>query len=173
MLTYVTQRDEVLDLSNLPEDQRACFDGAYADFRAGAPAREFEDRYVFRGNPLVAAAGGMVTRPVWDHPLFKALQAMAFRLGVDQRVYAATDETYPSDPVADEWVPVSEAAALKDVAVTGLHAAIRRGDLVAHPTKPGGSRLVVRRNSLERWQPSPTRQRAARAWRADRALAPA
>jgi len=39
----------------------------------------------------------------------------------------------------------------------------KRGDIVARPAKPGGARLVVSKNSLDRWTPSEKYQSAGRA----------
>ena len=57
------------------------------------------------------------------------------------------------DPLADEWLPVEEAARRKGVTVQGLRRGIAAGRVIAHaaPGEDGG--LLVSANSLARWTP--------------------
>lgn len=115
-------------------------------------------------NPVVRAAGGRVTPAVWDHPLFQAVRDLEDRYGIAHGELAPTPGyDLERDPIADAWVPSVEAAQRKGVTLAGLHHAAKRGAVIARPAKPGGTRLVVSVNSLERWQPGAAHQAAGHA----------
>ncbi len=159
--TYTKLSGEVLDLAGLTDEEREHLAAAYAAYRDGTPWAEFGARYVYgAANPLVKAAGGAVTREVWTHPLFRAVRDLFDRLGIQQGM-VGTVEGYEldRDPLADEWIPATEAATRKGVARSGLHHAIKRGDLVARSVD---SRYLVSVRSLESWRPSQARQAAKR-----------
>lgn len=164
MLTYTTLEREVLDLSDLSEEQRAFLERCLAAWRENMSYDSFVALIWGAENPVVRdLGGGRVNRVVWEHPLFQAVRDLEDRLGIRQgRVGAESDDDSERDPLVDEWLPVREAARRKGVAVTGLHKAIGRGDIIAHPAKPDGSWLVVSANSLRRWTPSRVRQAAGR-----------
>lgn len=165
MLSYTTLSGWVLDLSDLPTEEQTFFETALAAYRRSMGWADFANTYVYSANmPLLRPTNGMVTRDTYDHPLFVALRDLGNRLGIAQNEVGIGSATrLDVDPVADEWVPVAEAAERKGVGAAGLHYAIKRGDVLARPAKPGGSRLVVSCRSLDHWQPSAARQAAGRA----------
>ncbi|BDG61953.1 hypothetical protein [Caldinitratiruptor microaerophilus] len=163
MLTYRTCDGRVLDLSCLTEEERQHFERAYQAYRNGMAAPSFSNEMVHgMANPLVGRAGGWVTREVYRHPLFQALRDLEDRLGLAQGYLEPAGEDL-SDPLEDEWIPAPEAARRKGVTLMGLHNAIRRGDVIARPAKPGGRRLLVSCNSLGAWKIDEVRQANAKA----------
>jgi hypothetical protein len=115
-------------------------------------------------NPVVRAAGGRVTRAVWDHPLYRAVRDLEDRYGIAHGELAPTPGyNLDRDPIADTWVPSVEAARRKGVTLAGLHHAARRGAVIVRAARPGGARLVVSVNNLERWYPGAAHQAAGRA----------
>jgi hypothetical protein len=163
MLTYTTLEGQVLDLTGINEHERAYLEGCVAAYRAGIPWETFTELAEGNGNPLVRAAGGRVTQAVWNHPLFQTVYDLEARLGIAQGFLAPEPGVDMNrDPFADAWVPAVEAARRKGVSLSGLHAAIERGEVIARPARAGGTRLVVSANSLARWTPSPVRQAAGR-----------
>ena len=162
MLTYTTLDGEVLDLANLKEGERAFFERVLALYRADAPYDTVFNLVSGEENPILEP-GRRITAAVHAHPLWKAVHDLENRLGIKQGEIGAEPGDDPDrDPVADEWLSTTEAAAAKGVTVVGLHKAIARGDVVAAPAKPGGVRRVVSRNSLDRWTPNAVRQAARR-----------
>lgn len=163
MWTYTTLDGRLLDLTRLTDAERAYWHECVTAYRAGQPWGEFMRLVEGTGSPLVRAAGGRVTRAVWEHPLFQAAYDLEDRLGIAQgRLTPENDADFSADPLADEWLPTSAAARLKRVTLQGLHGAVARGDVVARPCRPGGTRLLVSANSLARWQPMAVRQAAGR-----------
>jgi hypothetical protein len=163
MHTYTSLDGDVFDLSTLTDAERAHLEICVAAYRAGLDWAAFHDLASGRGNPHIRATGGLITRTVWHHPLFRATRDLEDRLGIHQgKVGAHPGDDLDRDPFDDAWVPVSEAAARKGVTVPGLHQAIRRGTVIARRAAPGGSRLLVSVNSLARWTPNPVRQNARR-----------
>lgn len=151
MLTYTKLSGDVLDLSHLTDEERAYFDRCYAAYRDGLAWVDFGNRLLYGPeNPLLRTTNGMVTQEVYGQQ-----RMMAPALGDD----------LARDPLADEWIPVKDAGARKGVSHNALHYAIRQGNVGATAAKAGGSALLVSARSLERWQPSPARQQAARARR--------
>ena len=164
MLTYTTLKSQVLDLSDLSTDERSYFDAAVAGYRSCEPWAIFTNtRLNGAQNPLIRAAGGWVTRAVWEHPLYRALYDLGDRLGIAQGWIAPDPDTDLShDPLEDVWLSTGEAARRKGVTVMGLHKAIHRGQVLARPARPQGTRLVVSARSLDHWTPNPARQAAGR-----------
>ena len=161
MRTYTTIHDTVLDLSELTDEERAYFERCAAAYRAGMRWGAFSNLVTGPDNPLLRPTGGRVTRAVWEHPLFQAVSDLEDRLGIQQGELEP-EGSFEQDPLGDEWLSVARAAEQKGVTVQGLHKAIARGDVIAHPAKAGGTRLAVSARSLRRWAPSPRRQRAGR-----------
>ena len=164
MLTYTTLDGQVLDLSDLSDQERAYLDRCRSAFSAGIDWIGFNNLLVMgKDHPLLRETGGWVTRSIWRHPLQQALQDLSDRLGIAQGcVGAEPGDHLDRDPFADDWISTTEAARRKGVTLPGLHKAIERGDVIARPVKPDGSRLLVSANSLNRWQPNPIRQAARR-----------
>jgi hypothetical protein len=164
MWTYRTLDGQILDLTGISDELQRYLADCEAAYRAGMPWEQFNVLAEGEGSPLVRATGGWVTRAVWDHPVFRAARDMEDRLGIAQGYIGLDPEIDPaSDPFADEWIPATAAAAQVGVSLAGLHKAIARGEIIARPAKPGGTRLVVSANSLAQWAPSPVRQAAGRA----------
>ena len=111
-------------------------------------------------NPLLAPTEVMITPTVWQEPVFQALMDLVYRRGIAVGLVGTNGSEDLADPFEDTWVPVVVAAQHKAVTVPGLHKAIARGDVVARPQKPGGSRLEVSQRSLDHWTPDPVRQAA-------------
>ncbi|MCX6024040.1 MAG: hypothetical protein NTZ05_20375 [Chloroflexi bacterium] len=161
--TYTRTDGRVLDLSELTPEERAFLDRSFAAYQDGAGWDDFSRLVGGMENPLVRAAGGWVTRAMSDHPLWLALRDLEDRVGIRRgNLRADPGADLDSNPFADEWLPVSEAEERKGVSHNALHAAIKRGDVVARPAKEGGSWLVVSRRSLDHWLPNAARQAARR-----------
>jgi hypothetical protein len=170
LLTYTILGGQVLDLSELTGEERAYFDRMYTLYRTGRLRwGPFADLVTGTDNPLTRATGGRVTDQVWNHPLFRAVRDLEDRVGyrTGELVFEQEADGDPAllqeDPIGDVWMPSAQAAREKGVSLAGLHLAIKRGDVVARPAKPGGARLVVSKNSLDRWMPSEKYQAAGRA----------
>ena len=165
MLTYTTLTGQVLDLSDLTDEQQQFLDRCWQDAQRGdVPWLKFAERVSGPENPVVRDGGGRVTDAVWNHPLFQAVRDLEDRVGLIQGALAEEEGLGDprSDPFADTWIPASEAAEMKGVALSGLHNAIRHGKVIAHPRLPGGKHIVVSANSLANWRPNRTRQAAGR-----------
>lgn len=161
-ITYRTVGGEVLDLTGLDEAQAGYLATCRAALEGGMDWTAFSRLVDGDANPLLGPTGGVITRAVYAHPLFRAVRDMEDRLGVAQGKLRATPETdYASDPFADEWISTSEAVARKGVSLVGLHKAIARGSVIAHPAREGGKWLRVSANSLAAWKLSPGRQAAS------------
>jgi hypothetical protein len=162
--SYLTLEGQVVDLGGLNQEERAFFVRCYAACRrASMDWSDFANLVAGNENPLVRAAGGRITRAVWDHPLFQAVRDLEDRYGIAQgRLASEPEYDLDRDPIEDSWIPSVEAAERKGVSLAGLHLAIKRGAVIAHAAKPGGTRLVVSVNSLERWKPSAAYQAAGR-----------
>jgi len=160
-MTYTTLKGKVLDLSSLSDEEKAHFERCAAAYRAGVSWAAFMNLVRTVENPLLKETGGIITEAVWNHPLFQAIRDMEDRLGIQQGHLRASETSDVSiDPFNDAWVPVAEAAKMKGVTVQGLHGAIRRGDVIARPIKPGQNRLEVSLASLKQWDVNKVRQRA-------------
>ena len=152
----------MIDLSDLSPEERDFFDRCYAAYQADMPWHDFSLLAQGNENPVVRATG-RITRAVMAHPLYMAVRDLEDRVGLRQGELEPTPgQRWDTDPVDDEWLRVGAAAERKGVTVPGLHQAIRRGDVIAHPATAGGSWRVVSRNSLDRWVPSPVRHAAGR-----------
>jgi len=155
-MTYTTIEGVVLDLTGLSDEERAFFDCCVAAYRAGTAWATFMNMVRGMENPLLRATGGVITKAVYEHPLYRAARDLEDRLGIQQG-FLRWDSPLV-DPLQDEWVPVSEAAKRKGVSVQAIHLAIGRGELIAR----GTTRKEVSVHSLARWAPNATRQRAGR-----------
>jgi len=163
-VTYRTVGGDVLDLTGLDEAEAGYLATCRAAMEDGMDWTAFSRLVDGGASPLLGPTGGVITRAVYDHPLFRAVRDMEDRLGVAQGKLRASPETdYTSDPfAADEWISTSEAVTRKGVSLVGLHKAITRGDVIAHPAREGGTWLLVSANSLAAWQPSRGHQAAGR-----------
>ena len=163
MQTYTTLDGTVLDLTDASDEERGYFDRCIMAYRAGMAWEDFTMLAGGLANPLIRATDGLITRAIYDTPLYQAVRDLEDRLGIQQECLASdpTDDVV-SDPLDDEWLSVAESASAKGVTVPGLHKAIRRGSVIARPAGGNGTRLVVSRNSLARWTPSAARQAARR-----------
>lgn len=174
--TYTTLDGRTLDLTELTTEQIALFEQGLALYRRGRSAKQFHQLANLvsgRTSPLLASSGGRVTQSVWDQPLYQAMRDLEDRLGIRVgELEAMPGDQLDTDPLVDEWIPAVQAAASKGVTLAALHKAVGRGDLLARPSKPGGSRLVVSLRSLGRWAPNPQRQAAAREHRSTRSGRP-
>jgi hypothetical protein len=161
--TYMTLDRRVLDLTSLTRDELAFLAKLYDDYSRDVGWAAFANSVMGPDNPLLRATAGRVTNSVWGHPLFQALRDLEDRVGIQQgELQPQASEVAGGDPLADRWLPAAQAAADRGVTLPGLHKAIKRGDVIARTSKPGGTRLVVSANSLERWRPNRTRQAARR-----------
>ena len=163
-MTYRTIEGETLDLTGLTDEERRFVVECWERFCGGASWDDAMRMIHGRQNPQLARTGGVVTRDVWYGPMFRALLDIESRAGMrDGSLQAGAGVEVLADPFADEWIPAVEAAEHKEVSLSGLHGAIRRGEVIATPGRPGGTRIVVSRNSLSAWRPNEQRQKSARA----------
>ncbi|MCX6023128.1 MAG: hypothetical protein NTZ05_15650 [Chloroflexi bacterium] len=171
MQTYTTLSRKVYDLDGLNDEERAHFERAYAAYLAGRDWGAFARRFVYGiESPVLRASGGRVTREVLDHLLYRVVHDLSDRLGVAQNTIGAMPgDDLETGPLEDEWLPVADAAERKGVGVSGLHSAIKRGDVLARPAKEGGAWLAVSGRSLANWRPEEKRQAAGRSHRRDAA----
>jgi hypothetical protein len=154
MLTYMTLEHEVFDLSDLPPDERAFLDRCVAAYHSGMNWVTFARMTEGLENPLLRPTGGLVTLAVLEHPLYTVTRDLATRLGIQQGFYRRRPEELPEpDPLADEWLPLDEAARRKGVTVAGLRRGIAAGRVIAHQVPGDAGRLLVSANSLARWAP--------------------
>ncbi len=160
MFTYTTLDNDVLDLSALTAAERAHFDRCYVAHRQGRPWAAFANELVYGPQNPLLAGGATVSRAVYSHPLFRALQDLEFRLRIRQGDLApAEGDDIDADPITDAEVAISEAAKEKGVSTTAVYLAIERGDLLGTKDRPAR----VSRRSLDRWTPNVVRQRAGQA----------
>jgi len=162
METYTTLDGGVLDLFWLEGVEHAFAERIIAMYQANTDWREFSNIIVSSENPLIRDTEGRVTREVWEHPLFQMARDLEDRLGIMQGHLATPDDPVEvdRDPFEDDWMPVAEAADHKGVTPQGLYGAIRRGDVIARPRKPGDPWTQVSRRSLDSWKPNELRQAA-------------
>jgi hypothetical protein len=161
MFTYTTLDGRVLVLTDLGGEGAAFFDRCITAYRDGVSWEMMSRLVESSDNPLLRATGGRVNGAVWDHPLYQAVRDLEDRVGIAQgSIRPAPGDCPELDPLVDEWVPATEAAARKGVTLPGLHKAIKRGDVAARPSGAGRSRLVVSVRSLAGWSPNRVRQAA-------------
>lgn len=163
--TYRTLGGQVLDLSGLEPGAHRHFEVCYAAWKAGATEESMAMLVGTAANPLVRAAGGRVTKDVYESVGFKAMRDLQHRAAIAHQTERADSDDWLGDPLADEWIPTAEAAKESGVTLPAVHKAIQRGELIARPLREGGTRMAVSRNSLEAWHPNPRRQEAGRARR--------
>lgn len=163
MRTHVTVDGRVLDLTALDAELSTFYDACVAAYQGGIGFDALMTQANGVANPLVRAQGGWLTAAIWDHPVYQAVRDLADRVGLREgRIRPAPGDDPARDPFADMWITPTEAVAHKGVSPMGLQKAIRRGAVIAHPAKPGGTHRLVSRASLDAWQPDPARQAAAR-----------
>lgn len=161
--TYTTLDGKVLDLSGLNEEEQGYFERCYRAYRDGGDWHTLGRLVTGSENPLLQPTGGYITRAVAQTALYQAVRDLKDRAGINSDDLEPEPGDRPElDPLDDTWLPAPAAAKEKGVSVVGLHKAIKRGDLVAAPAKPGGSWLVVSRNSLTHWSPNRRRQAGGR-----------
>jgi len=98
VLTYTTLNGQVLDLDGLSDDQQAFLERCYAAYRADIPWEAFLPLVTGVANPLVRSNGGLITKDVTQHPLYRAVRDLEARLGIRQGKLAAS----PGDNVTQE-----------------------------------------------------------------------
>ena len=164
MWTYMTLDGDVLDLTRFSAREQAYLEQCQVAYRSRAyPWEQFTVLAEGEGSPLVQAAGGWVTRAVWEQPVFQAARDLENRLGMAQgHVGPNSGDVLDGILSRTNGSPATMAAA--EVGVSLHRAPQSRCARRNHrsPAKPGGTRLVVSINSLTRWRPSPVRQAAGR-----------
>src|SRR5688572_21554227 len=81
--TYTTLDGRVLDLTGLDEEERAYIGRCYAAYRRGADFVAFSELVDRKEHsPLLRSTDGVITRAVYDHPLFQAVRDLEFRLEI-------------------------------------------------------------------------------------------
>lgn len=161
--TYTTLDGMVLDLRDLTEEERAFFERCYRGSREGGDWDSLAELVSGSENPLLRPTGGCITRSIAKTVLYRAVRDLEDRAGILSGGLGPKPGDEPArDPLEDAWLSPPAAALEKGVSLTGLHNTIKRGDVVAAPTKPGGSWLVVSRNSLKHWSPNRRRQAGVR-----------
>lgn len=163
MDTYTTINGDVLDLRGITDAERAFLDRLTALYRAGKLSwGKFSNLVMGPDNPTLDQ--GRVTQATWDNPMYQAARDLEHRVGLRSgslNPRGLSPDLLVRNPFDDAWLTVTEAAIEKRVTVQGIHKAIGRGALVARPRLAGGTQLVVSSRSLERWQPSRSRQTAS------------
>jgi hypothetical protein len=81
--SYRTRNGNVLDLSELSEAERAFFDACYRAYRQGWNGITVGRMVEGSENPLLWPTGGVITRAVWETPLFQAVSDLEARAGVN------------------------------------------------------------------------------------------
>ena len=100
-MIYTKLDGRTLDLSALGAEDRSYFERCLAAYRASMPFAQFLELVEGSGSPLVQAAGGQVTRAVWEHPLFQAARHLEHRVGIAQGVIGVGPHDEPArDPLA-------------------------------------------------------------------------
>lgn len=108
---YTTLDGSVLDIGALTEPEREYFARCYAAYRAAVPWESFSRLVEGVENPLVRAASGVVTRAVYDHPLFRAVHDLEHRLGIKGgKIGALPGDEVERDPVDDAHAALAGAA---------------------------------------------------------------
>jgi hypothetical protein len=108
MPTYNTLDGRLLDLSGLTADERAYLARCYAAFRSGMPWSDFGELAHGSQHPLLRGTSGVVTRAVWDHPLYQATSDLEDRLGIRQGELAPD----PGDDLLHDPIGNYQAAAV-------------------------------------------------------------
>lgn len=100
----------------------------------------------------------MVTKEIFNSPLYQAVQDLEYRLRIKQGLMKPANPEYADIEPAqqDEYVSANEAGKRKGISTTAIIKALRRGDIAGHQEKNGRWRISVR--SLEQYTPNPIRQ---------------
>lgn len=105
MRSYVALDGQMIDLTSLSEAEQAFFRYCIAAYRADVDWLAMGALADGKDNPLVRATEGEITRDVWEHPLYRAIRDLEFRLAVKQGEMAPG----PNDDVSRD--PFATAAA--------------------------------------------------------------
>jgi hypothetical protein len=99
--TYTTLDGHIVDLAALSDEERGFLNRCAAAYRAGLDSVQFNNT-LLNGpeNPLLRSADGWVTRPIWEHPLYRAVHDLGDRLGIQQG-RLAPEGTWESDPFVE------------------------------------------------------------------------
>lgn len=163
MLTWRRYRGDVIDLRDLNEDEARFLQRCYEAWRQGIAWGPMLELTRGSDNPVLWATHGVITEAAWECPVFQALSDLEDRCGLrDGSLRNDTGADPAVDPLDDSWLPAVQAAEVRGVTLSGLHGAIKRGEIIARPAKEGGKRVVVSMNSVCGWRPNATRQRAGR-----------
>lgn len=108
MLTYITLDGQVLDLSSLSEQEQVFLHRSYAAYCDDMNWADFANLVEKSENPLIASAGGLITRQMIDHPLQRAVTDLMYRLWFRQgKLRLASGQDPDTPPFAHEPLPVS------------------------------------------------------------------
>jgi hypothetical protein len=158
--TYSTLDGLVVDLDALETAEQAFIERALAHYRAGANWFDLTNLIFSPANPLLAPGH---QRGYWEAPAMVVLRDIDARLGIAQGYMRPDDgDEVDRDPLEDEFVTVSQAAALVGLTRMAVHKAAARGDLVATTDRPAR----ISRRSLEAYRVSRRHVAAGRAARA-------
>ncbi len=158
-LTYITMDGEVIDLQTLTPPERRFLEKMVQLYSAAAPWGDFARLASGEQNPVLEP-GCVVTRAVAAHPLYRVVDDMENRLAIQQGVLRPGAGHDPNtDPFADSYTGVYEAAEQLGVTHKAVYSAIERGDLVALRERPAR----VSKASLDRYRVSQRHVAAGRA----------
>lgn len=92
-----------MDLGGLNEEERTFFVRSSSAYRRASMGwGDFANLVAGNEDPLVRAAGGRITRAVWDHPLFQAVRDLEDRYGIAQgRLASEPEYNLGRDPIED------------------------------------------------------------------------
>jgi hypothetical protein len=164
--TYTTLSGEVLNLMGLLAEELAYLERCLAAYRSGVSSAEMRELVWTAQNPALrpdpdSPTVGVVTREAYNSPLFRALRDLQDRVDIQAgNVLAMPGDLVDADPVADDWVPTSEAAERLGITMPAIHKAHNAGRLVAKPAREGGKHLVISVNSLRSYQLDERRREA-------------
>ena len=100
MLTYTTLSGQVLDLGHLRGDQLAFFEQCLSAYRGDTPWEAFFALVTGAANPLVRSTGGVITRDVAEHPVYRAARDLEARLGIKQgKIAPSPGDDVTQDPI--------------------------------------------------------------------------
>ena len=88
MQTYTTLDGTVLDLTDASDEERGYFDRCIMAYRAGMAWEDFTMLAGGLANPLIRATDGLITRAIYDTPLYQAARDLEDRLGIQQECLA-------------------------------------------------------------------------------------
>ena len=107
-MRYLALDGRIIDLSTLTDQERSFFDRCFTAYRNGMPWVQFARLIEGTENPLIQATGGLITREVWNHPLFKAVNDLEHRIAIQQGKMTPGPGSDPShDPITDVPAPTA------------------------------------------------------------------